>query len=260
MYERICMTALITGASVGFGYECAKEFVAMGDNVIIVARREQKLLELQEKLGKQKCAIIVCDITQNEILESKIQALLETRGWEVDVLINNAGLALGLAPAYECDIADWERMIEVNVLALVRLTHFILPKMLAKKSGHIINIGSIAGSYPYPGSSVYGATKAFVKQFSLNLRADLYDKNIRVSDIEPGLSGGSEFSLVRFKGDYKKADSVYEGTTPLLPQDIAHIICFVAHLPSHVNVNRIEIMPTTQAPAALNVYKSKDTQ
>ena len=146
-------------------------------------------------------------------------------------------------------------MIQINVLALVRLTRLLLPQMVARKKGHIINIGSIAGRYPYPGGNVYGATKAFVRQFSLNLRADLYDKHIRVSNIEPGLSGGSEFSLVRFKGDTNLANAVYEGTKPLLPQDIAEAIFWVATLPSHVNINTIELMPTTQAPAALNVYK-----
>ena len=249
------MVIIITGASVGFGLACARKFAKMGDKIIAIARREDKLLALQDELGAESCAIIACDVTQSQMLETKIQEVLDSRGWGIDVLINNAGLALGLAPANECDIADWERLIEVNVLALVSLSHFVLPIMIAQNSGHIINIGSIAGSYPYPGSTVYGATKAFVKQFSLNLRADLYDKNIRVSNIEPGLSGGSEFSLVRFKGDCARADSVYEGTTPLLPEDIAEVVCFVAHLPAHININRIEMMPTTQAPATLNVAK-----
>ncbi|OBV28776.1 NAD(P)-dependent oxidoreductase [Helicobacter sp. CLO-3] len=249
------MVVLITGASAGFGRACAQKFVANGDKVIATARRKEELESLQSELGEQNLAIIAHDITDIEGLKPKLDSTLKARGWDIDVLVNNAGLALGLAPAQECDINDWERMIEVNVLALVRLTHFVLPSMVARKKGHIINIGSIAGSYPYPGSTVYGATKAFVKQFSLNLRADLYSKNIRVSDIEPGLAGGSEFSLVRFKGDKAKADSVYEGATPLTPQDIAEAVCWVAHLPMHVNINRLEMMPTCQAPTALNVYK-----
>ena len=251
------MVVVITGASVGFGYACALEFAKSGDKVIAIARREENLKELQAKIGAQNCAYIACDVSDSKKLESKLQEVLDSRGWEIDVLVNNAGLALGLSPADECDIKDWEKMIEVNVLALVRLTHFVLPKMVARKKGHIINLGSIAGSYAYPGSTVYGATKAFVKQFSLNLRADLYCKNIRVSDIEPGLSGGSEFSLVRFKGDEGKANAVYDKTKPLLPEDIAKSIVWIAHLPEHVNVNRIEIMPTIQAPAALNVHKDE---
>lgn len=145
-------------------------------------------------------------------------------------------------------------MIEVNITALVKLTHLIIPFMVKKRSGHIINMGSIAGSYPYPGGNVYGATKAFVKQFSLNLRADFYNKNIRVSDIEPGLSE-SEFSIVRFKGDRDKADTLYKNANPLKPEDIAESAFWIATLPPHVNINRIEIMPTTQAAAALNVHK-----
>ena len=170
--------------------------------------------------------------------------------------MNNAGKALGLSSADKADVCDWEEMVEVNILALIKLTHLLLPQMVAQGYGHIINIGSIAGSYPYPGGNVYGASKAFVRQFSLNLRADLYDKNIRVTDIEPGLCGGSEFSQVRFKGDEAKAKSVYEGTTPLMPEDIAQSVLWVASLPQHININTLEIMPTIQAPAALNVYKN----
>ncbi len=249
------MTVLITGASSGFGRACAKAFAARGDNVIAIARREKELLSLQAECTKERCAHIVCDVTDTAALESSIEDTLKERRWEIDVLVNNAGLALGLSPAQDCDIKDWEQMIAVNCLALVRLSHFVLQKMVGRKSGHIINIGSIAGSYAYPGSTVYGATKAFVKQFSLNLRADLYDKNIRVTDIEPGLAGGSEFSLVRFKGDIERANAVYENTKPLLPEDIAEAVCWVAYLPSHININRLEMMPTTQAPAALNVHK-----
>lgn len=249
------MVVLITGASAGFGAACAREFVARGAKVIITARREERLLALQRELGESSCAIIAQDIADTATLESKLTATLDSRSWKLDVLVNNAGLALGIAPAYACEIGDWERMVEINILALIRLTHFVLPGFVAQKSGHIINIGSIAGSYPYPGGNVYGASKAFVKQFSLNLRADLYDKNIRVTDIEPGLAGGSEFSLVRFKGDEQRAADLYRDTAPLLPEDIAQAVCFAAFAPSHVNINRLELMPTAQAPAALNVHK-----
>ena len=249
------MVILITGASVGFGAASARKFVANGHKVILLARKLKKLEELQKELGGEENAqIIACDVCDTVRIESALANLAQDFK-QIDVLLNNAGLALGLQSADEANIADWEEMIQTNVLALVRLTRLLLPQMVARKKGHIINIGSIAGRYPYPGGNVYGATKAFVRQFSLNLRADLYDKHIRVSNIEPGLSGGSEFSLVRFKGDEKLANAVYEGTKPLLPEDIAEAIFWVATLPSHINVNTIELMPTIQAPAALNVHK-----
>ena len=262
------MLVLITGASVGFGRACAVEFATRGDSVIALARRESHLISLQQEIATftntaigQRCEIIACDVCDTDTIKSKLDEILARRKDEfssgISVLVNNAGLALGLSPADECDIRDWERMIEVNILSLVRLTRLILPQMVAKRAGHIINIGSIAGSYAYPGSTVYGASKAFVKQFSLNLRADLSSKHIRITDIEPGLAGGSEFSLVRFKGDEKRANSVYEGSEPLNPKDIAEAVCWVAHLPSRVNINRLEMMPTCQAPAALAVHKNK---
>lgn len=247
------MTALITGASSGFGQAIARLFVQSNHRVIILARRESKLKALKNELGVL-CEVVVCDVRDTMRIEGAI-SLLPQAFQDIDVLVNNAGLALGLGTADQADIADWEQMVEVNILALIKLTHLIIPRMLKRGSGHIINIGSIAGSYPYPGGNVYGASKAFVKQFSLNLRADLYDKNIRVTDIEPGLCGGSEFSLVRFKGDRQKVDAVYQGTTPLMPEDIAQSVLWVASLPPHININRLEMMPTTQAPAPLNVCR-----
>ena len=248
------MTALITGASSGFGKAIARLFVRNGHKVIILARREERINTLQNELGAL-CEKIICDVRDTQKIESALK-LLPQEFQNIDVLINNAGLALGLTSADKANIADWEQMVEVNILALIKLTHLILPQMVAQGYGHITNIATIAGTYSYPGGNVYGATKAFVKRFSLNLRADLYDKNIRISDIEPGLCGGSEFSQVRFKGDESKAKSVYEGTTPLMPEDIAQSVLWVASLPQHINVNTLEIMPTTQAPAALNVYKN----
>lgn len=248
------MVVFITGASVGFGAEIVRKFARANHKVIALARRESKLKELQSECGSDKVAIIAQDICDTEAVKCAL-ANLNAEFQKIDILVNNAGLALGLSSAEVADLADWERMIEVNILALVRLTHLILPQMVAQKSGHIINIGSIAGSYPYPGGNVYGATKAFVKQFSLNLRADLFDKGVRVSNIEPGLCGGSEFSLVRFKGDLARANAVYKGTEPLLPCDIAEAVFWIANQPKRVNVNRIEIMPTTQAPSALSVAK-----
>ncbi|WP_300450850.1 SDR family NAD(P)-dependent oxidoreductase [uncultured Helicobacter sp.] len=247
------MTALITGASSGIGEAIAKIFVAHSHRVIILARRKAALTKLQSALG-DLCQSIACDVTDTKSIESALKALPPSFQ-NIDVLVNNAGKALGLSSADKADIRDWEEMVEVNVLALIKLTHLLLPQMVAQGYGHIINIGSIAGSYSYPGGNVYGATKAFVRRFSLNLRADLYDKNIRVTDIEPGLCGGSEFSLVRFKGDEAMAKNVYADTTPLMPEDVAQSVLWVASLPQHININTLEIMPTIQAPAALNVHK-----
>lgn len=247
------MIVVITGASVGFGREIARIFAKANHKVIAIARRESKLKELQEELGSKNCEIIAQDICDYEALKRVLEKLPDFQN--IDILINNAGLALGLSSADKAELGDWERMIDVNITSLVRLTHLIVPQMVKKGSGHIINIGSIAGSYPYPGGNVYGASKAFVKQFSLNLRADLFDKGIRISNVEPGLCGGSEFSLVRFKGDENKANAVYENTEPLMPKDIAEIVFWIAQQPKHININRIEIMPTIQAPSALSVAK-----
>ena len=177
-------------------------------------------------------------------------------GWrDIDVLVNNAGLALGLSPAWEASLDEWDQMIDTNIRGLVHMTRAILPGMVARNNGLIINLGSIAGEYPYPGGNVYGGTKAFVRQFSLNLRADLVGLNVRVTDIEPGLVGGSEFSAVRFGGDVEKAAAVYAGTQPLMPEDIAETAAWLMSLPPHVNINTIEMMPTCQASAALAVRR-----
>jgi len=164
---------------------------------------------------------------------------------DIDILLNNAGLALGLEPAYAADLDEWETMVDTNIKGLLYMTRLILPGMVARKKGHIINIGSIAGSWPYPGGNAYGATKAFVQQFSRNLRADLRGTGIRVTNIEPGLAE-SEFSVVRFGGDHDKAAKVYEGTQPLTPADIAETVFWTASRPAHVNINSVEVMPVCQ--------------
>jgi 3-hydroxy acid dehydrogenase/malonic semialdehyde reductase len=174
----------------------------------------------------------------------------------VDLLVNNAGLALGLSPAQEAEVSDWDRMVATNVTGLIHITRALLPGMVTRNRGHVVNLGSIAGTYPYPGGHIYGATKAFVRQFTLNLKADLVGTNVRVTDIEPGLCGGTEFSAVRF-GDEAKAAAVYRGTTPLTADDIAEAIAWVVGLPAHVNINRIEMMPTCQAPAPLAVKRTE---
>ena len=195
------------------------------------------------------------DVSKTAEIDTALSQLPQE--WQqIDALINNAGLALGLEPAHQVNFDDWLTMIQTNIIGLTYLTRQILPQMVERNHGHIINLGSIAGTYPYPGGNVYGATKAFVKQFSLNLRADLAGTAIRVSNIEPGLCGGTEFSNVRFKGDDEKAASVYKNTQPIQPKDIANTILWVYQQPPHVNINRVEIMPVVQSFSALNVVRS----
>ncbi|MBU2097483.1 MAG: SDR family oxidoreductase [Gammaproteobacteria bacterium] len=239
-------TVLITGASSGFGKACAQRFAAAGDRLILLARRKERLEELAATLAAScDISLLNVDITDAAALEKAVQSLSHPFD-QPDILINNAGLALGLLPAHETDISDWETMIQTNNLALVRMTRLILPGMVARNRGHIINVGSTAGNWPYPGGNVYGATKAFVQQFSRGLRADLLGKKIKVSNIEPGMAE-SEFSLVRFKHNKEQADKVYEGTQPLSPEDIADIIFWVCNTPAHVNINTMEVMPLCQA-------------
>lgn len=250
-------TVLITGASSGFGKACAQRFAAAGDNLILLARRQDRLQTLaQELAGKCQITLLTVDITDAEALEHAIKTLPAPFD-KPDVLINNAGLALGLKPAPEADMLDWETMINTNNLALVRMTRLILPGMVARDHGHIINIGSTAGNWPYPGGNVYGASKAFVQHFSRGLRADLAGKKIKVTNIEPGLAE-TEFSLVRFKHDQQRAAKVYDATQPLTPEDIADIIFWVCSTPAHVNINAMEIMPLCQSWAPFNIDRSMD--
>lgn len=250
------MTVLITGASAGFGEAACKLFVQNGYRVIGAARRMDKLSALKDELGENFLPLQM-DMTDKNSINNALSQIPE-KWQEIELLVNNAGLALGLEPAYKCDFADWEQMIATNVLGLSYLTQQILPKMVERKKGHIINIGSIAGTYPYPGGNVYGATKAFVKQFSRNLRADLAGTRVRVSNIEPGLCGDTEFSNVRFKWDNEKAAQVYENVEFVKPEDIAEIILWVFRQPEYVNINSIEVMPVAQSYAALSIYREQD--
>ena len=245
---------LITGASAGFGESCARIYAENGFNLVLCARRLDRLKILQDELGgKEKVHIIKLDVRDKKAVHSSIESL-PVRFKNIDILINNAGLALGLSPAYEADLDDWETMINTNIKGLIYLTRTILPGMVARKQGHIINIGSTAGNWPYPGGNVYGATKSFVKQFSLNIRADLLGTNIRVTNIEPGLAE-TEFSIVRFKGNKERAAKVYEGAQPLTGEDIAEIALWVSNLPDHVNINSIEVMPTSQAWGPIAIHR-----
>lgn len=242
---------MITGATSGFGKAMAQR-LAPHHKLILTGRRKERLIELQKELGgEEKIQIIAEDIRDFSKMQNAYSQL-STSWQDVDVLINNAGLALGLEAAHEANLDDWHTMIDTNVTALVNTSRMILPQMYQKNSGYIINIGSIAGSWPYPGGNVYGASKAFVQQFSRNLRADLVGKNIRVTNIEPGLAE-SEFSIVRFKGNEEKANKVYENKSPLLPEDIAKTVEWLISSPAHFNVNSIEIMPTGQAWGPLQV-------
>lgn len=247
------MTVLVTGASAGFGKSVCRAFVKAGYEVIGAARRLEKLNELKTELG-EKFYPLQMDVSDPVKIDAALASLPPERA-EIDLLVNNAGLALGLEPAYEVDFNDWLTMIQTNIVGLTYLTRRILPTMVQRNKGHIINLGSIAGNYPYPGGNVYGATKAFVKQFSLNLRADLAGTAIRVTNVEPGLCGGTEFSNVRFKGDDARAAGVYEGAHAVQPEDIANAILWIYQQPPHVNINRIEIMPVTQTFAGLKVAK-----
>jgi 3-hydroxy acid dehydrogenase/malonic semialdehyde reductase len=244
--------ALVTGASAGFGAAIARRLLSEGYTVIGAARRLDRLQELHAELG-ERFSPMAMDVTDPASVEQGYTWIRE-RFAGLDVLVNNAGLALGVAPAHEAKMADWERMIATNVLGLTRLVHCVLPDMVKRNQGHIINIGSTAGNHPYPGGNVYGATKAFVRQLSLNLRADLWGTRVRVTNIEPGLCGGTEFSLVRL-GDQAHAKAVYEGTDPLTADDIADAVAWVATRPARVNINTLALMPVSQAFAGMKIHR-----
>jgi 3-hydroxy acid dehydrogenase / malonic semialdehyde reductase len=247
-------TILVTGATAGFGAAFARRFIKDGHRVIATGRRTERLAGLAAELGDNLHPAQL-DVTDHKAVAGFLAAIPEN--WrKIDVLVNNAGLALGLSPAWEAKLEDWDTMIATNITGLVHITRAILPGMVERDDGIILNLGSVAGEYPYPGGHVYGGTKAFVRQFSLNLRADLVGKNIRVTDIEPGMVTGSEFSKVRFGGDDAKAAAVYAGTQSLTPEDIAETASWLVSLPPHMNINRIEMMPTCQANGPFAVKRA----
>jgi 3-hydroxy acid dehydrogenase/malonic semialdehyde reductase len=245
-------TALVTGASAGFGAAISRRLVAEGYTVIGAARRLDRLQSLQAELGDAFHPLVM-DVTDAAAVDQGC-AWIAQRFAGLDLLVNNAGLALGIAPAQQASMEDWERMIATNVLGLSRLVHAVLPGMVERNRGHVVNIGSTAGNHPYPGGNVYGATKAFVRQLSLNLRADLWGTRVRVTDIEPGLCGGTEFSLVRLQ-DAGRAAAVYEGADPLTAEDIADAVAWVATRPARVNINTLELMPVSQSFAGLRIHR-----
>lgn len=245
---------LITGASSGFGEAAAKKLADTGRPVILAARRLDRIEKLASTLSaKSQIHAVQLDVRDRDAVNRVISDLPEVFA-DVEILINNAGLALGLGGADSADLDDWEQMVDTNIKGLMYLTRAVLPLMVRRGGGHVVNIGSVAATWPYPGGNVYGGSKAFVQQFSRNLRTDLLGKHIRVSNIEPGMSD-TEFSQVRFKGQADQARAVYEGMKPLSADDIAEIICWVTALPAHINVNQLEVMPTQQAWAPFAVHR-----
>ena len=246
-------TVFVTGASAGFGEAIARRFAADGARVIVSARRSDRIAELARELGSDVLPLTL-DVRDRAAVADAVSGLPPEFA-AIDVLVNNAGLALGLEPAYGASLDDWDAMIDTNCKGLAYCTRAVLPSMVERGDGHVINLGSIAGTYPYPGGNVYGATKAFVHQFSLDLRSDLQGTGVRVTSVEPGLSGGTEFSVVRFGGDRAKAGQVYEGVHPLEAGDVAEAVHWAASLPSHVNINVIEMMPVAQSFGPLAVAR-----
>lgn len=248
------MIVLITGATAGFGAEMARTFIKHGHRVIATGRRAERLAGLAAELGSN---LLPCelDVTSKTSISAAL-ASLPAEWQEIDVLINNAGLALGVEPAQKALLDDWETMIDTNCKGLVTMTHMLLPAMIARDRGMIINLGSIAGNTPYPGGNVYGATKAFVDQFTLNLRADLIGTNVRATNIAPGMCSGTEFTNVRLKGDDAAAAKVYAGAQALTAADIAEAAYWITTLPPHVNINYLEMMPTCQGFGPLSVKRT----
>ncbi len=244
--------ALITGATAGFGNSSVKQFIDNGWKVIATGRREERLLALKEQFG-EALHTLTFDIQNSTQINEAIDSL-PSNFKNIDLLINNAGLALGTAAAQECDLEQWNTMVDTNIRGLMSLTHKVLPTLIQQR-GAVINISSVAASYPYPGGNVYGGTKAFVVQFSLGLRSDLHGTGVRVTCVEPGMSE-TEFTLVRTKGDQSASDKLYEGANPMTGEDIAKTLYWIATLPPHMNINRVELMPVNQSFSPFQVHRN----
>ena len=247
-------TVVITGASSGFGRAAAKRFASEGYRLVLMARRLERLTDLASMLEKDApCHVVELDVRDSKAVSEAFLTLPEPFH-QPDILINNAGLALGLSGADTVDLDDWETMVDTNIKGLMYCTRACLPIMVEQGRGHVINMGSVAANWPYPGGNVYGGTKAFVQQFTRNLRTDLLGKGVRATVIEPGMCE-TEFSVVRFSGDESKAAAVYEGMKPLSADDIADVIVWVALRPAHVNINQIELMPVEQTWSPFAVHR-----
>jgi 3-hydroxy acid dehydrogenase/malonic semialdehyde reductase len=252
MLDPKTLTVLITGATAGLGAAFARRFAEAGSRVIATGRREQRLAALRRELG-ERCHTAVLDVRDRAAVEAAVRALPEEFA-NVNVAVANAGLALGLEPAHKADLDDWDTMVATNVNGLLYTVRAVLPGMVARNEGHVVLIGSIAGDYPYPGGNVYGGTKAFVKQFALNLRADLLGTSVRVTNIEPGMAE-TEFGLVRFKGDAEKAATPFRGVEPMSAEEVAETVFWSCTLPRHVNINRLQLMPVQQAFGPLAFHR-----
>jgi 3-hydroxy acid dehydrogenase/malonic semialdehyde reductase len=248
------VTVFVSGASAGFGTAIARRFAADGRKVVVTGRRRDRLDALAAELG-EKCLPLVFDIRDRVATEAAV-ASLPAEFAAIEILVNNAGLALGIEPAQKALLEDWEQMVDTNIKGLMVLTHAVLPGMVARNRGHVINIGSVAGEWPYPGGNAYGGTKAFVRQFTLNLRADLNKTAVRATCIEPGLAGGTEFSNVRFHGDDTRAEKVYENAQALTAEDVAEAVHWCANLPAHVNINTLSMTPVCQGFAGMNIHRT----
>ena len=245
-------TILITGATSGFGRATSARFASAGWRIIATGRRADRLDALASELGREQLHAAAFDMRDESAMRAALDALPE--GFrDVDVLVNNAGLALGTAPAQGASLLQWKQMIDTNVTALATMTHLLLPRLIERK-GAILNIGSVAGSYPYTGGNVYAGTKAFVSQFSLGLRSDLHGTGVRVTSIEPGMAE-TEFTLVRTSGNSVASETLYKGADPITPEDMADTIFWVANLPPHLNINRLEVMPVRQSFAGFQVAR-----
>lgn len=245
-------TVLITGATAGFGLAAARRFAADGWKIIATGRRAERLEALVSELGADVVHPCTFDIRDAVAIDDALASLPEAFQ-EIDLLINNAGLALGTGSAQESDLSQWQQMVDTNITGLMTITHRVLPRLIERK-GAIINISSVAANYPYKGGNAYGGTKAFVRQFSLGLRADLHGTGVRVTSIEPGMAE-TEFTLVRTGGDQAASDTLYQGATPMTGEDIANTLYWVASLPAHLNINAIELMPVSQSFAGFQVSR-----
>jgi serine 3-dehydrogenase len=245
-------TAFITGATSGFGLATARRFAEAGWRIVATGRRADRLQDLVDQVGDKWVHPAAFDVRDADAMQAALDALPE--GFRnIDLLVNNAGLAQGTAPAQQASLEDWRTMIDTNITALVTLTRALLPNLIARR-GAIVNISSTAATYPYQGGNVYGGTKAFVSQFSLNLRSDLHGTGVRVTTLEPGMAE-TEFTLVRTHGDQSASDTLYRGAQAMGADDIADTIYWIATLPSHLNVNRLELMPVSQSYAGFQVYR-----
>ena len=247
-------TLLVTGATAGFGAAAARLFVRNGWQAVVTGRRSDRIEALVAELGVDKSYGAVFDIRDANAIDMALSALPEQFG-SIDLLINNAGLALGTAPAFKADLDQWRQMVDTNVTGLMAITHKMLPGLIARR-GAIINISSVAASYPYPGGNVYGGTKAFVRQFSLGLRSDLHGTGVRVTSIEPGMAE-TEFTLVRTSGNKDISEALYKGADPMTAEDMAEMLFWVASLPPHININALELMPVSQSWSGFQIARAE---